>query len=225
MTASRAGSRRVDFIAPRRDVGLELLGGRGHYERVIAAVVAAETSVWIATANLKELMIEDGRARPGVRRGIGKVGYRSVLASLAELASRGVELRILSADGPSRPFRAELGRQPQLARALRLRRCPRLHLKVVIVDGALLYLGSANWTGAGLGARGTGRRNFELGIVTDDGPMLDQIQGLYDHLWRGGECASCRLRALCPLPLDQLVDDPAPVALAAAPTRKRAKAQ
>ena len=103
-----------------------------------------------------------------MRRGIGKVGYRSVLASLGELAARGVELRILSADRPSRPFRAELSRQPGLARALLLRRCPRLHLKVVIVDGALLYLGSANWTGAGLGARGTGRRNFELGLVTDD---------------------------------------------------------
>jgi len=49
-------------------VPLELIGGRGHYDRVIRAVVEAHTSVWIATANLKELMIEDHRARPGVRR-------------------------------------------------------------------------------------------------------------------------------------------------------------
>lgn len=195
----------VDFVAPRRAVALELVGGRGHYDRVIAAVAAAETSVWIATANLKELMIEDHRAAPGVRRRAGRATrYRSVLALLAELAGRGVELRILHADQPSRPFRAELARQPALIAALALRACPRVHLKAVIVDGAFLYLGSANWTGAGLGARGVGRRNFELGIVTDDAPMLDAVQGLYDRLWRGGECAGCKLRDLCPRPLDGL---------------------
>lgn len=194
----------VDFVGPRRAVALELVGGRGHYERVIGGVLAAETSVWIATANLKELMIEDGRARPGVRRRLGQRSYRSILAALAEAAARGVELRILCAERPSRPFRAEVARHPGLTAALMIRRCPRIHLKLVIVDGALGYLGSANWTGAGLGARGSGRRNFELGMVTDDGPVLDQVQALYEHLWVGGECAGCKLRDLCPGPIDRL---------------------
>ena len=192
----------VDFALPRRPIELEVVGGRGHYERVIAAVLAAETSVWIATANLKELMVEDHRARPGRRRQLGRSGYRSILAAFAELAARGVELRVLHADRPSRPFAAERARHAELTTGLASRTCPRVHLKVVVVDGALLYLGSANWTGAGLGARGTGRRNFELGVITDDGPLLDQVQGLYDHLWRGGECRGCKLRALCPRPLD-----------------------
>jgi phosphatidylserine/phosphatidylglycerophosphate/cardiolipin synthase-like enzyme len=78
-----------------------------------------------------------------------------------------------------------------------------VHLKTVIVDGELLYLGSANWTGAGLGAKGSGRRNFELGFVTDDALLLDQIQGLYERLWTGGECATCKLREECPGPLDE----------------------
>ena len=212
---------RVDFVSPKRAVPIELVGGRGHYERVINAVLAAQTSVWIATANLKELMIEDARARPGVRRRLGKVGYRSVLAALAEAAQRGLELRVLCADRPSRPFRAELARHPGLAAALPIKQCPRVHLKLVIVDGALGYLGSANWTGAGLGVRGTGRRNFELGVVTDDGPMLDQVQAMYDHLWRGGECAGCKLRTECPKPLDgkaKLAGKPA--GKAARPTRR-----
>lgn len=193
----------LDFTTPKRTVALQLVSGRGHYESVIEAVMAAQTSVWVATANLKELMIEDHRARPGVRRSAkGARTYRSILAALAELARRGVELRILHAERPSRPFRAELARQPDLAAGgLALRLCPRVHLKAVIVDGALLYLGSANWTGAGLGARGSGRRNFELGIVTDDGPLLDQVQGLYERLWTGGECAACKLRDLCPAPI------------------------
>jgi phosphatidylserine/phosphatidylglycerophosphate/cardiolipin synthase-like enzyme len=218
----------LDFVTPRRPVALKVVGGRGHYDEVITAVLAAHTSVWIATANLKELMTEDHRARPGARRRMGTLQYRSILAAFAELADRGVELRILHAERPSRPFRAELAEHPVLAGgALAMRVCPRLHMKAVIVDGALLYLGSANWTGAGLGVRGSGRRNFELGIVTDDGPLLDQVQGLYEHLWRGGECGSCRLRALCPAPLDGAVTV-AKAAKAARPRRtpatKRGKA-
>ena len=73
------------------------------------------------------------------------------------------------------------------------------------VDAAareLVYLGSANWTGAGLGAKGSGRRNFEIGIVTDDAPLLDQLQAMYDRVWSGRECGACKLRDVCPGPLD-----------------------
>jgi len=194
----------LDLVSPARSVALELVSGRGHYERVIAAVLDAKVSVWIATATTKELMVEDTRARPGKRRSLKQRGdFASVLARLDELAARGVELRMLHAEIPSRPFRAEIAKHPKLlAGGLELRRCPRVHLKAVIVDGALLYLGSANWTGAGLGAKGSGRRNFELGIVTDDGPLLDQIQALYERIWTGGECKACKLRSECPGPLD-----------------------
>jgi len=195
----------LDLIAPSRAVALELIAGRGHYERVIGAIRDAHTSVWIATANVKELMIEDARARPGRRRSLRRSNYVSVLAILDELAARGVELRLLHAELPSRPFRAELANHPRLVGGgLALRRCPRVHLKCVIVDGALGYLGSANWTGAGLGAKGSGRRNFELGIVTDDGVLLDQVQAIYERIWTGGECAACKLRADCPGPLADL---------------------
>jgi phosphatidylserine/phosphatidylglycerophosphate/cardiolipin synthase-like enzyme len=188
-----------------RSVALDLVEGREHYERVIAAVVAAKVSVWIATANVKELMVEDHRARPGRRRSLKKAAYVSVLAHLDDLAARGVELRLLHAELPSGPFRTELAQHPRLvAGGLALRRCPRVHLKTVIVDGELMYLGSANWTGAGLGAKGIGRRNFELGIVTDDGPLLDRVQAVFERIWSGGECEGCRLRAECPGPLIDL---------------------
>jgi phosphatidylserine/phosphatidylglycerophosphate/cardiolipin synthase-like enzyme len=183
----------VDFVRDPRPVPISLVGGRGHYEAVVEAVTKAETSVWIATANLKELMIEHGRRR-----------WRSVLASFDELSARGVELRILHAGIPSRPFREELGRRKKLARRLAMRTCPRVHLKAVIVDGRFLYLGSANWTGAGLGAKGAGRRNFELGIITDDADLLDDVQGLYERIWRGDECAACKLRTECGAPLDEI---------------------
>lgn len=90
-----------------------------------------------------------------------------------------------------------------------MRVCPRVHLKTVVVDARLVYLGSANWTGAGLGAKGDGRRNFEMGILTADEQTIDQVQERYDRIWRGAECADCRLRAECEMPLDA-IGDPLP---------------
>src|SRR5439155_13652187 len=129
----------------------------------------------------------------------------SVLQVFDELAGNQVEIRILHATPPSRPFREELRRWPRLRRALELRACPRVHCKAVVVDGSLVYLGSANWTGEGLGAKGAGRRNFELGILSRDDLLLDEIQGYYDSIWRGGPCGKCKLRAECPGPLDGLL--------------------
>lgn len=192
-----------DFVRPGRRVGLQLLAGRGHYQTVVQAVMDARRSVWIATANLKELMVEDGRAVPGRARTSARRGYRSIIGVFDELARQNVDLRILHATPPSRAFRAEFDRHPRLFRGgLQLRACPRVHFKAVVVDGAFLYLGSANWTGAGLGAKGTGRRNFELGFATSDDGLLDEVQSLFDRLWRGAGCRGCRLRDECQAPLD-----------------------
>ncbi len=193
----------MDFVYPARSMRLSLVGGHGHYETVVAAVLDAKVSVWIATANLKELMVEDARLVPGRRR--GRKRWRSMLAAFNELAERGVELRILHGGFPSQPFRDAFDRYPRLvAGGLELRQCPRVHLKTVIVDGARLYLGSANWTGAGLGAKGDTRRNFELGLWSTDEQTLDDVQALFDHLWHGRECRSCGRRDVCDTPIDTL---------------------
>jgi phosphatidylserine/phosphatidylglycerophosphate/cardiolipin synthase-like enzyme len=196
----------MDFVEPARAFTLELVGGRGHYERVVRAAMEARRSVWIATANLKELMVEDHRAVPGRRRTARAGGgrYRSILEVFDELAGRGVELRILHAGPPSRAFRAAVKKSARLGKALALRACPRVHFKTVIVDGAFVYVGSANWTGAGLGAKGAGRRNFELGFAGADDGLLDRAQEMLDHIWRGAACRGCKLREACPAPLDGL---------------------
>ncbi|HEX7476835.1 MAG TPA: phospholipase D family protein [Polyangiales bacterium] len=192
----------MDFALPARPVRVQLLSGKAHYEQVVQPVAEAKRSVWIATANLKELMVEDPRVQPGRHRTRGRSAYRSVLEVFDELAARNVELRILHASLPSRPFRDELDRHPRLFKGgLQLRMCPRVHMKAVIVDGARMYLGSANWTGAGLGAKGEHRRNFELGVVTDDEAWLDEVQALYEHVWRGSACKTCKLRETCEAPL------------------------
>ena len=38
-----------------------------------------------------------------------------------------------------------------------------------------MYLGSANLTGAGLGAKADGRRNFEMGIWTESPALIDAV--------------------------------------------------
>jgi phosphatidylserine/phosphatidylglycerophosphate/cardiolipin synthase-like enzyme len=185
-----------------RRASLSLLIDRDHYERVALTLGSARTSVWIATANVKQLMIE---APIGTRdRARGR--YVPILDTLQSLCDRGVSVRLLHATPPSRPFRAELAaRGARLAPPLfQMRACPRVHLKMIAIDGALLYLGSANFTGAGLGAKGDGRRNFEMGILTDDEWMLDEAQKRFEFIWRGGECGACRMRRECPKPLDSI---------------------
>jgi phosphatidylserine/phosphatidylglycerophosphate/cardiolipin synthase-like enzyme len=196
----------MDFVRQHCPMNLALVAGKGHYPSVVQAAMNAERSVWIATANLKELMVEDEHARPGRRRTAGHVGtYRSVLEVFEELVGRGVEIRILHASPPSRPFRADLRRLPGLRRPTRgifeLRLCPRVHFKAVIVDGTMIYLGSANWTGAGLGAKGEGRRNFELGFCSRDDLLLDEVQAYFDRIWQGSPCTACKLKDVCPKPL------------------------
>src|ERR1700730_6414091 len=185
-----------------RRASVSLLVDRAHYENVTLAIGRAHTSVWIATANVKQLMLE---APIGTRdRARGR--YVPILDTMQSLCDRGVHVRLLHASLPSRAFREELAARAKRlpAPCFQMRACPRVHLKMIAIDGALLYLGSANFTGAGLGAKGDGRRNFEMGILTDDEWMLDAAQARFAAIWRGAECGACRLRRECPAPLDTL---------------------
>jgi phosphatidylserine/phosphatidylglycerophosphate/cardiolipin synthase-like enzyme len=186
----------------RRAISARLVADAEHYTELVLKVIAgARVSLWIATANVKEMRIE---APIGTRaRASGR--FMSILETLDDLAARGVEMRLLHAAVPSRPFRAELARRKRLARGgLAMRQCPRVHLKLIAVDGRLLYLGSANFTGAGLGAKAEGRRNFEMGLLTDDEVWLDAAQARFDRIWSGRECKGCKLRRECPKPIDTL---------------------
>lgn len=186
---------------PARTARVSLVVDRDHYEELVLGTVSkARTSVWIGTANVKEMMVEAPIGTVARARG----RYLSILDTLGDLSKRGVEIRILHAGVPSRAFRARLGSKRKIPR-FGMRQCPRVHLKMIAVDGASLYLGSANFTGAGLGAKGDGRRNFEMGILTDDEMLLDRAQERFERIWSGKECASCKLRAECPKPIDQLL--------------------
>lgn len=214
----RPGSER-----PARTIRAKLLVDGDHYDDLVArAVAGARVSVWIATANLKTMLVE----APIGSRARARGRYVSFFESLGDLARRGVDVCILHASPPSGPLAREMARLAASggSGAVKMRRCPRVHLKMIAIDGRLLYLGSANLTGAGLGAKGAGRRNFEMGIVTDSEAMLDAAQERFDRIWRGAECARCQLRSTCDAPLDALARTRTP-AHAKSPPAKPASAK
>lgn len=172
--------------------GLQWLAGRALYHAVITdGVLRARRTVWIATANLKDLYVPSGRRR-----------YRPILETFGEMARDGVQFRIIHAELPSRSFRESFDALPALVEGgLELQICPRSHWKMVIVDGEFGYAGSANFTGAGLGAKSEANRNLELGAVSREPAFVAMLEQAFDQFWMGEHCEGCGRRDLCPDPI------------------------
>lgn len=166
------------------------------YERVVCTELpAARRTLDLATANLKAMLME---SPPGD----GK--FVSLAAFLGAKAEAGVAVRLLHSGVPSEPFLAELRRSELWKHPnFNMRRCPRVHLKLVIVDGRGAYLGTANLTGAGLGAKGDRRRNFEAGIWSASPELVGRLERFFLSIWDGALCDGCGRTANCPQPLEE----------------------
>ena len=64
-----------------------------------------------------------------------------------------------------------------------------------------LWIGSANLTGAGIGLKGAGSRNFEAGILTDEPELVEAAINQFDSVWRGAKCKTCRRKKSCGDPI------------------------
>ena len=84
-----------------------------------------------------------------------------------------------------------------------MKRCPRVHLKAAVFDGIRAYAGSANLTGAGFGAKGKNRRNFEIGFIINGGYAVEKITELFESIWAGEKCRECGRKRNCPVPLEE----------------------
>jgi phosphatidylserine/phosphatidylglycerophosphate/cardiolipin synthase-like enzyme len=162
-----------------------------HLETVVrGGILQAKVSIDIATADFKAMLIP---------RSSGQA--HSIIQELRRLASKGIEIRLLHAGVPSAAALLELARG--LPQNITIRRCPRLHAKAVIIDAAQMYLGSANLTGAGLGAKGDSRRNFEWGIWTRSPALIESILDQFNALWESRRCEDCGRKDICPVPLEE----------------------
>jgi phosphatidylserine/phosphatidylglycerophosphate/cardiolipin synthase-like enzyme len=170
-----------------------LILNEAHYTRLIREEIpAAKRFLWIATADLKDLHVAGARGR-----------FVPFVGVLAELVRAGVEVRLVHAKEPGPRFRADFDKHPELIESELFERvlCPRMHAKVVIIDGLVAYLGSANLTGAGIGAKSSRRRNFEAGVLVRDAETIGELMTFFDSLWIGEHCPRCGRRDVCPDPI------------------------
>ena len=156
-----------------------------HYSEVISRISTVKESLWIGTADIKDLYVIKGRdAVP-------------FLSMLADLLKKGVDVRLIHAKEPGPMFREDFDRFPILADDLERVCCPRVHFKLMIFDMETAYIGSANLTGAGMGMKSENRRNFEAGILTNDPEFVESAINQFDQVWMGAWCKNCGRKDVC----------------------------
>ena len=167
------------------------LSNRDIYESVICGIVPqVRERLWIATADIKDMYVDSG--------GREMVPFLEVLDGMVK---RGIEVRLIHAKDPGPNWRDDFDRYPTLWTAMERVLCPRVHFKCIIVDGVKAYFGSANLTGAGMGAKSERKRNFENGVLTDDPALVNPLVEQFDLVWRGALCRDCGRREHCPDPV------------------------
>ena len=165
---------------------IKFITDREIYQQVILdAIPKAKKFIWIGTADIKDMYVKPG----------GKM--IPFLEVLSKMLSKGIAVRLIHAKEPGPNFRRDFDKYKNLITDLERILCPRIHFKSVVVDGELAYTGSANLTGAGMGAKSDSRRNFESGIITDDIKLVSQIMEQFDSLWMGSFCEKCNRKEFC----------------------------
>lgn len=174
---------------------IQFVSNREIYEQVVRdRVPRARHRLWIATADIKDMYVDAG--------GSEMVPFLKILA---QLVGKGVEIRLIHAKEPGPNFREDFDRYPRLFSRMERVLCPRVHFKCIIIDGMVAWFGSANLTGAGMGAKSERKRNFENGILTDEPALIAPLAEQFDAVWRGDFCKDCGRKDFCPDPI--CVDD------------------
>ena len=157
-----------------------------HYTKIITHIPKIKQFLMIATSDLMELYVTQK--------------YKSVvpfLQVLNDLVKKGVAVRLIHAKEPGQPFREDFDKYPALWGGMERRLCPRVHMKLIVMDSELVYIGSANLTGAGMGMKSSANRNFEAGILTDEPGFIDSAMSHFDSVWEGTHCKKCGRKDYC----------------------------
>ncbi|HEX8548079.1 MAG TPA: phospholipase D family protein [Cytophagaceae bacterium] len=164
----------------------ELITDEEIYQKVILEMVpATKRFLWIGTADIKDLYVAKGKKMV------------PFLEILSDLLRKNVEIRLVYAKEPGPAFRKDFDKYPNLVHGLEQMHCPRVHFKTIISDGKKAFTGSANLTGAGVGAKSKNNRNFEAGILTSDPVFVDKLMNQFDTLWIGQNCKPCGRKEYC----------------------------
>lgn len=168
---------------------LKYISNSAHYKEVISLVQHVKQTLWIGTADVKDLYVEIGTEK------------KPFLALIAQLIKKGVDVRLIHAKEPGPAFREDFDNYPILYDGMERVLCPRVHFKMIVLDCQTVYIGSANLTGAGIGMKANSTRNFEAGILTDDPELVDAAMNQFDEVWIGKLCKNCKRREFCGDPI------------------------
>lgn len=211
---------------------IKYIADESHYKEVLSLVGKAKRTVWIGTADKGGVRDVDNIV--GGYQDL-YVDDKPFLAILAGLLKKGVEVRLIHAKEPGTAWREDHEKHPILYDGMERVLCPRVHLalptsvatrpssskfgwhsllhpfKLIVIDSNIVYVGSANLTGAGMGMKSPRKRrsalplgsskNFEAGILTDDPEMLDAAIEQFDNVWIGKFCKDCGRREYCANPI------------------------
>ena len=120
---------------------LTYISNSAHYTEVLSRVQSVKQTLWIGTADIKDLYVESGGEK------------KPFLAVIAQLVRKGVEVRLIHAKEPGPAFQEDFDKYPVLFDRLERVLCPRVHFKMIVFDCKEVYIGSANLTGAGIGMK------------------------------------------------------------------------
>lgn len=160
-----------------------------HYDQVIERIKDVKKTLWIGTADIKDLYVKDGR------------GTKPLLEVLSDLVKKGVAIRLIHAKEPGPAFRQDFDKYPALIEGMERVLCPRVHFKIIIFDLKMAYVGSANLTGAGIGMKGENTRNFEAGILSTNKDFVKNAAEQFDSVWMGSFCKNCKRKEFCSDPI------------------------
>ncbi len=175
--------------SPSPTLEFQYIANEDHYDLVIEKIKSVKKTLWIGTADIKDLYVKSGRST------------KPLLEILSDLAKSGVEIRLIHAKEPGKAFREDFDKYPILIEGMERIICPRVHFKIIIFDLKTAYVGSANLTGAGLGMKGSNTRNFEAGVLSNNKEFVKQASNQFDQVWMGAHCKNCKRKQFCGDPI------------------------
>lgn len=99
---------------------LKYISNTDHYKEVISQVKNVKQTLWIGTADIKDLYVEIGKEK------------KPFLALIAQLIRKGIEVRLIHAKEPGQAFREDFDKYPTLYDGLERVLCPRVHFKMIV---------------------------------------------------------------------------------------------
>lgn len=146
------------------------------YEKVILELMPkAKNNIKIASSNIKNFTI--------------KILDEKIKFSdyLKYYARKNVSIQILTTP---RSLKSNLFEEIKGYSNIAYKSCVRNHLKTIIVDGKIAYIGTANLTSSGIGIRNINIRNFEIGFIVS-GEIMQRINQIFDEVWNKEYCEKC----------------------------------